>query len=115
LALSCFSLAGISQEYGIFVFMGLMGISYGISSTLFGAIWPEIYGTTHLGGIRAITVALMVFSSALGPGVSGLLIDAGVSYIGQIFVMGLYCLAASVIMLFVSRKLITRAAQPAPA
>jgi len=115
LALSCFSLAAISQEYGIFVFMGFLGVSYGISSTLFGAIWPEVYGTTHLGGIRAITVSLMVFASALGPGVSGLLIDQGVSYIGQIFVMGLYCLAASVVMLFVSRKLTARAAGPVPA
>jgi MFS family permease len=115
LALSCFALFSIADEYGIFIFMALLGTSYGISSTLFGAIWPEIYGTTHLGGIRSITVALMVFSSALGPGVSGLLIDAGVSYIGQIFVMGLYCLAASAIMLFVSRKLIARAAMPIPA
>ena len=109
LAGSCFVLALVADERGIFGFMALMGISYGFSSTLFGALWPEIYGTQHLGGIRAITVALMVLSSALGPGISGLLIDAGISYPKQIFVMGLWCLAASAVMLFVARKLIARA------
>lgn len=109
LALACMALAFVADQYGIFVFMGLLGLSYGISSTLFGAIWPEIYGTAHLGGVRSITVACMVFSSAMGPGVSGLLIDFGVSYLTQIFVMGLYCLAASFVMLFVSRKLLERA------
>jgi MFS family permease len=109
LACACMALAFAIGEAGIFIFMALLGISYGLSSTLFGAIWPEIYGTLHLGGIRSITVAAMVFSSALGPGISGLLIDLGVAYPDQIFAMGLYCLAASFVMLFVSRKLIERA------
>ena len=109
LAASCIVLAITTDQSGIFLFMALMGISYGFSATLFGALWPEIYGTTHLGGIRAIMVALMVLSSALGPGISGVLIDLGVSYPGQIFAMGLWCLAASAIMLFVARKLIARA------
>lgn len=108
LAMACFSLYGISQEFGIYIFMAFLGISYGISSTLFGSIWPEIYGILHLGSIRSVTVAMMVFSSAMGPGVTGILIDAGVSYLLQIFVMGCYCLAASLIMLFVAQKLISR-------
>ncbi len=109
LALACFALYGISQEYGIYIFMGLLGVSTGISSTLFGVIWPEVYGALHLGAIRSVTVAFMVFSSAMGPGVTGLLIDAGVSYPLQIFVMGFYCLAVSIIMLFVARELRARA------
>ena len=108
LSLACFALYGISQEFGIYVFMGFLGISYGISSTLFGVIWPEIYGALHLGAIRSITVAIMVFSSAMGPGVTGLLIDAGVPYPSQIFVMGCYCLTVSILMLFVARKLRAR-------
>ena len=109
LAGSCFALALIADARGIFAFMALMGISYGFSSTLFGALWPEIYGTAHLGGIRAIMVALMVLSSALGPGISGLMIDAGISYLKQIFAMGIWCLAASAVLLFVARKLTNRA------
>src|SRR5690606_5831338 len=81
------------------------GISSSFQNTLFGALWPEVYGMAHLGAVRALTVAAMVLSTALGPGVSGLLIDAGVSYPFQITCMGLYCIAASVLMYFVSRRL----------
>ena len=80
--------------------MGLLGVSYGFSSTLFGALWPEVYGTEHLGSIRSLIVAVMVFSTAVGPGLTGALIDLGVSYPGQIFVMGVYCIAASAVLLF---------------
>ena len=108
LAASCFAMWAIEPIWGSFVFMGLMGVSYGFSSTLFGALWPEVYGTQHLGGIRAITIAFMVFGTALGPGLTGYLIDFGVSYPFQILTMGIYCLAASLVMLFVSRRITQR-------
>jgi hypothetical protein len=38
--------AGLHRcAWGAYAFMALMGISYGFSSTLFGALWPELYGT----------------------------------------------------------------------
>jgi hypothetical protein len=48
----------------LFVVMILLGISYGISATLFGSLWPEIYGTAYLGSIRAVTVSAAVFATA---------------------------------------------------
>ncbi len=108
LCAACITLWAFSGIGSSYLFMGLLGISYGFSSTLFGALWPEVYGTKNLGGIRALTIAAMVFGTALGPGVTGYLIDLGVSYPGQILVMGIYCLAASVVMLFVSHKINVR-------
>ena len=108
LAVSCFLLAGVEAQWGIFAFMALLGVSYGLSSTLFGALWPEIYGTRHLGSIRAVVIALMVFSTAMGPGVTGFLIDFGVDYPLQIFIMGLYCLATCFLMAFVGRRAAAR-------
>jgi hypothetical protein len=32
----------------LFVVMTLLGISTGIGSTLFGVLWPEIYGVANL-------------------------------------------------------------------
>jgi len=108
LSMACVAMWAIEAEWGSFLFMGLLGVSYGISSTLFGALWPEVYGVKNLGGIRSITIAVMVFGTALGPGITGYLIDYGVAYGAQILVMGLYCLAASMIMLFVSRRITQR-------
>ena len=88
--------------------MALMGVSYGFSSTLFGALWPELYGTNHLGGIRSLIVAFMVFATAMGPGLTGALIDAGVSYPGQIAAMGVYCVMMIGVMTIVSRRALLR-------
>ncbi|MEC5383992.1 MFS transporter [Aurantimonas sp. C2-6-R+9] len=103
LALACFAAAYLTPTWGIFVFMSLLGVSYGFSSTLAGAMWPEIYGTAHLGAIRSIVVATMVLATAAGPGLTGYLIDAGVDYSLQLIAMGLYSLGAAILMVFVSR------------
>lgn len=105
LAFACFILGGFSAQWSAFAFMALLGISYGFSSTLFAAIWPELYGTKHLGSIRAIVVAMMVFGTAVGPGLTGWLIDKDVSYPKQIITMGLYCLCTCLLMYFVSLAL----------
>ena len=101
--MSVMNFSFIEAQWGIFAFMALLGMSYGVSGTLFGALWPEIYGIRHLGSIRAIIVAFMVFSTAMGPGITGFLIDYGVDYPSQILVMGAYCLVASIAMMLVSR------------
>tara|TARA_B110000438_G_scaffold244039_1_gene244333 strand:+ start:58 stop:345 length:288 start_codon:yes stop_codon:yes gene_type:complete len=83
--------------------MVLLGFSYGMSSTLFGAIWPEVYGTRNLGSLRAVIVSLMVFMSAAGPGVTGLLIDLGIPFTKQLIYIGGFCFFAVILMLLSSR------------
>jgi MFS family permease len=99
----------------LFIVMVLLGISYGISSTLFGSLWPEIYGTTNLGSIRSITVSAAVFSTAAGPGLTGTLIDQGIELPTQMLYLGLYCLLAAGAMTVASivlrRRLSSHAAE----
>lgn len=108
LALACLVLGLLDAQWSAFAFMALLGVSYGFSSTLFGALWPELYGVKHLGSIRAVVVAMMVFMTAMGPGLTGGLIDLGVSYPGQIVAMGVYCLLAAFVMRAVSIALMRR-------
>jgi MFS family permease len=103
MGVGCVLLGGVSESWSALAFMLLFGLSNGFSLTLFGSLWPEIYGVAYLGSIRALVVAVLVVASALGPGVSGLLIDAGVSYPGLIVALGLYCVAVSALMLPVAR------------
>lgn len=56
----------------------LMGIAGGGHGTLLNACWAEFYGTKFIGSIKSAATALMVFGSALGPGISGWLIDINV-------------------------------------
>ena len=55
-------------------------------------------------------LAAMVFASAVGPGLTGYLIDAGVDYSHQLAAMGAYSLAAAAMMGLVSRRLKRRSA-----
>ena len=95
LSASCLALAFSGPPGSLFVVMVLLGISYGISATLFGSLWPEIYGTAYLGSIRAVTVSAGVFATAAGPGLTGTLIDRGIELPTQMIYLGGYCLLAA--------------------
>ena len=115
LVAACFALAQLEAEWGAYLSMGLVGVSYGVSSTLFGALWPEVYGLKHLGAVRAVIVSALVLATALGPGITGALIDLGISLPTQLGAMGLYCLFASAVLLVVSRRIVARNAASAEA
>ncbi|WP_164503458.1 MFS transporter [Pleionea sediminis] len=61
--------------FGWIAFMFLSGFSVGASGPTIGSLWPEVYGTRHLGSIRSLVSALMVISTAIAPIVLGALID----------------------------------------
>jgi len=109
LTIGCVLLASVAPAWGMALFMFLLGSSYGVSGAVFGAIWPEIYGTRHLGAIRSVVSAAMVFASALGPGLTGWLIDKGVGFEWQLIAMGAYCLATMVVLFRVAKHLEKRA------
>ncbi len=102
--LGCLALALVTAPVALILFMTLMGISTGIITLLYGSLWPEIYGTKHLGSIRSLVTALMVLFSALGPGVVGWLIDFGVSLESQFIGMAAYCFLASLTLIFCTKE-----------
>ncbi|MBK1692737.1 MFS transporter [Ectothiorhodospira mobilis] len=76
------------------VFMSLMGLSIGGAGTLLGALWPVLYGTAHLGAIRAMVHAAMVLSTAITPVTAGLALDAGLGMETVALVLAGYILLA---------------------
>ena len=107
LAIASVAVAVIRPVWGIYLFMLLLGVSNGFTSTLLGALWPEVYGLANLGGIRAIIVSAMVLSSALGPGITGALIDVGVPLPTQMLWMAVWCVVAS-FGLFAATRAVSR-------
>jgi MFS family permease len=98
LSAACFALSLSGPAVTLFIVMVLLGISYGISSTLFGSLWPDVYGTVYLGSIRSVTVSATVVATAAGPGLTGTLIDQGITLPNQMFFIGIYCLLAMTAM-----------------
>ena len=86
-----------------FLFLGLIGISNGFANVLGSSTWAEIYGVKHIGSIKALTTALMVFATAFGTALFGFLIDIGFSIEQISLVSGTY-ISISLILLFVTRN-----------
>ena len=79
LLLSLTILILLEKSYSAYVFMGLLGVTNGLTNVLLSSLWAEIYGVNYLGSIKALTGSLMVFSTALATVVFGVLIDLGYS------------------------------------
>ena len=86
-----------------FIFLGLIGISNGLANVLGSSTWAEIYGVKFIGSIKALTTAFMVFSTAFGTAVFGLLIDNGFAIENIAFISGAY-IVISLILLMIIRK-----------
>ena len=88
-----------------FIFLGLIGISNGLANVLGSSTWAEIYGVKHIGSIKALTTALMVFSTAFGTALFGILIDYGLSIEQIAVVSGVYILSSIILLYLVRNKL----------
>ena len=103
LLISMAVLVYIDISISAFIFLGLIGISNGLANVLGSSTWAEIYGVKHIGSIKALTTALMVFSTAFGTALFGILIDKGFS-IEQIAMISFGYILLSLIALFVVRN-----------
>ena len=77
LLFSAFVLFYFSNPFSSFIFLGLIGISNGFANVLGSSTWAEIYGVKFIGGIKALTTSMMVFSTAFGTAIFGIAIDKG--------------------------------------
>ena len=93
---ACLVLAAAPSPLGAALAMALFGTAQGAHNAAFNALWVEIYGTAHLGAIRALAQSIAVFGTALSPILVGLAFDAGygVAAVGITFAgfAGLTCL-----------------------
>jgi len=88
-----------------FFFLGLIGISNGLANVLGSATWAEIYGVKYIGSIKALTTAFMVFSTAFGTALFGILIDNSFSIEQIALVSGSYILIALSLLFLIKNKL----------
>ena len=105
LLLAMLVLYQFNHEFLAYVFLGLIGVSNGLANILGSSTWAEIYGVKYIGSIKALTTAFMVFSTAFGTAVFGLLIDNGFS-IENIAFVGVTYILISLVLLIIFRKTI---------
>ena len=93
------------QEISAFIFLGLIGVSNGLANVLGSSTWAEIYGVKYIGSIKALTTALMVFSTAFGTAVFGALIDRGYDIENIALIAGIYIIVSLVLLVSIRSKL----------
>ncbi|MCH2165650.1 MAG: MFS transporter [Marinovum sp.] len=77
-----------------------LGLTSGANATLPNAFWAEFYGTAHIGAIKSMAAAVMVLGSAIGPGITGWLIDSGIELETQFFGVAAYFVGVTAILLW---------------
>lgn len=100
-----FAILALSDSLGLAALgLAVMAITVGANSTLPGAFWAEFYGTRHLGAIKAMAAAVMVLGSAIGPGITGVLIDTGLPFSRQMLGISAYFLLAAALVAYGIRR-----------
>ena len=105
LFLSTFVIVYFDAQFTAFIFLGLIGISNGLANVLGSSTWAEVYGVKHIGSIKALTTALMVFSTAFGTALFGILIDIGFSIEKIAIISAIYILISFILLFYVRKKL----------
>ena len=105
LLLAMLVLYKFNHEIFAYIFFGLIGVSNGLANILGSSTWAEIYGVKYLGSIKALTSAFMVFATAFGTAVFGLLIDNGFTIENIAFVGGTYIVVSLILLLFFRKSI----------
>lgn len=95
--LASFTLVAVNGAFVPLLFFGLIGLTTGCTNVVVAAVLAEIYGTQHLGKIRALAGAIMVIASAVGPVVAGPLFDIGIGVDTVALGFAAYLIAAAAI------------------
>ena len=91
------------HRFVVWPYLLLMGVSFGIYFPGLSALFAELYGTRHLGAIKSLTNAIMVFASALGPALMGTLLDLGFSFVAIALGFAAFCVVATVLLAYALR------------
>jgi len=74
---------------GIWILMLGAGMALGMSSPIGDTLLVRLWGRDHLGQVRSLKSAFMVFSTGIAPAFLGFMIDAGVRF--QSILLGMLC------------------------
>ena len=105
LLIAMITLFYFNHEIFAYIFLVLVCVSNGLANILGSSSWAEIYGVKFIGSIKALTTAFMVFSTAFGTAVFGLLIDNGFTIENIAFIAGLYIVISLLLLILFNKSL----------
>lgn len=88
----------------LFVYFALVGAGLGMSAPVMNVVWPNMYGTEHLGEIKGFVGMFRNGLTALGPLPLAIAIDYGINILSVIFYTSLFVMAFSFIPFYVHKR-----------
>ncbi|MFN7024916.1 MAG: MFS transporter [Pseudorhizobium sp.] len=95
LSAGCLLISYIAGQWSIPLVFACLGATQGMMNPIVGALWVELYGSAHIGAIRSLATAALVAASAIGPGISGYLIDLHFELPNQALIYAVYGLVGA--------------------
>ena len=92
------------NEIILFFYFALAGIALGVSAPTMNVIWPNLYGTKHIGSIKGFVATFRNGLTAIGPLPIALVLDYGYSLRSLLFITAISICFISVIPYLVSLK-----------
>src|SRR5690625_2199675 len=89
----------LSGSWVAYLYMGLVGATMGIGSTIKPALFAEIYGRNLVGTVQSLYSSVMVFSTAVSPFLVGWMLDASFSMESILMLATLSSLLAGLVAL----------------
>ena len=91
-----------TSYFELLLILILFGLSAGAYIVVYGTFFPEFFGSLYLGSVRTVGVTIMVFSSAIGPVLSGYFIDLGYLIDYQFKFFAAFSVFASLLFLIIN-------------
>lgn len=106
------ALAGIGgPPVVIFLYFGIMGAALGISSPVMNVVWPNLYGTAHLGAIKGFAATFRNGLTAFGTLPIALALDFGFS-LGKLLLITSFFIVLMAIIPYLLKKIAPRINEP---
>lgn len=104
LAAGLFIVAYSTHDLTAYLYLLAAGMTMGSMGPVIGSLWPRLYGTQHLGSIRALVSSAMALSTSAGPWLFGRLLDSGVNMSQVAWGSGIYVLSGTMLLVLATRR-----------
>lgn len=104
LAAGLFIVAYSTHDLTAYLYLLAAGMTMGSMGPVIGSLWPRLYGTQHLGSIRALVSSAMALSTATAPWFFGWLLDHDVNMAQVAWGGGIYVLIGTMLLALATRR-----------
>ncbi|MCC5942410.1 MAG: MFS transporter [Balneolaceae bacterium] len=88
-------------NWAAFIYMGMIGVTMGLATTIKAALFTEIYGADKIGTVQSLFGTIMVLSTALSPFLVGWMLDNSITIHTILLTAVITCMLSGLLSIFI--------------